>query len=116
MLERLAAQLDCVRFGVKGLYVFGSTKNATAGPSSDIDLIIHFAGTADQQKELELWLEGWSLSLSEVNFLKTGCVTKGLLEVHYVSDEDIARKTSFAVKIGAYTDAAKPILLRKPDA
>ena len=116
MLERLAAQLDCVRFGVKGLYVFGSTKNATAGPSSDIDLIIHFAGTADQQKELELWLEGWSLSLSEVNFLKTGCVTKGLLEVHYVSDEDIARKTSFAVKIGASTDAAKPILLRKPDA
>ena len=31
MAEHLAAQLDAERFGVKGLYVFGSTKNATAG-------------------------------------------------------------------------------------
>ena len=29
----------------KAFYVFGSTKNATAGPGSDIDMLVHFAGT-----------------------------------------------------------------------
>jgi pyruvate,water dikinase len=38
MAERIAARIDAGRFGVKGMYVFGSTKNATAGPTSDIDL------------------------------------------------------------------------------
>ncbi|MBP1634687.1 MAG: phosphoenolpyruvate synthase, partial [Acidobacteria bacterium] len=41
MAEHLASQLDPARFGVKALYVFGSTKNATAGGGSDIDLIAH---------------------------------------------------------------------------
>ena len=30
--EAIASQLDPERFGVKGIYLFGSTKNATAGP------------------------------------------------------------------------------------
>ena len=44
-VEKLAAQLDPDRFGVKGFYLFGSVKNAHAGPSSDIDVLIHFTGT-----------------------------------------------------------------------
>ena len=55
------------RFGVKGIYLFGSTKNATAGPQSDIDLMIHFDGDNKQRQDLLVWLEGWSLSLSEIN-------------------------------------------------
>jgi hypothetical protein len=35
-----------------------------------------------------------------------------LLDVHLVSDEDIARKSSFAVKIGAVTDSARPLPLQ----
>ena len=31
-VDQLAASLDPRRFGVKALYLFGSTKNATAGP------------------------------------------------------------------------------------
>ena len=34
MAERIAAAADAERFGIKGLYVFGSTKNATAGPAA----------------------------------------------------------------------------------
>ena len=71
MASRIASQLDPKRFGVKGFYVFGSTKNATAGPGSDIDILIHFIGTGTQKKELLLWLEGWGLSLAEVNFKRT---------------------------------------------
>jgi pyruvate,water dikinase len=45
MAEHVAARLDPDRFGVVGFYVFGSVKNATAGPASDIDVLIHFCGT-----------------------------------------------------------------------
>ncbi|HET6278749.1 MAG TPA: PEP/pyruvate-binding domain-containing protein [Candidatus Polarisedimenticolia bacterium] len=111
MAKRIAASLDPERFGVRGLYLFGSTKNATAGPASDLDLIVHFAGTAGQRSDLEIWLEGWSISLDESNYLRTGYSSGGLLDVHFVTDEDIARQTSYAAKIGAVTDAARPLAM-----
>ncbi len=113
MAEHIASLLDPARFGVKGFYVFGSTKNATAGPGSDIDLLIHFRGTDQQRRDLEVWLEGWSLSLAQLNYLKTGYRSDGLLDVHIVTDEDIALKTSYASKIGAITDPARPLRLNK---
>jgi len=112
MARRLASELDPERFGVRALYVFGSTKNATAGPGSDIDLILHFTGSPDQERELRLWLEGWSLSLAEMNFLRTGYRSDGLLDVKLVTDDDIARRSSYAVKIDAVTDPARPLPLR----
>ncbi len=115
MAECIAAQLDPERFGVSALYVFGSAKNATAGPSSDIDLLVHFRGNERQRAGLVLWFEGWSLCLDEVNFLRTGCRTGGILDVHLVTDEDVAQRSSFAVKIGATTDAARLLPLRGRD-
>nr|HQU71508.1 PEP/pyruvate-binding domain-containing protein [Calditrichia bacterium] len=109
--EYLAACLEPERFGIKAAYIFGSTKNATAGPGSDIDLLIHINGNEAQKKDLEFWLEGWSLSLSQANYLRTGHQSNGLLDVHFVTDEDIRKRTSFAVKIGAATDAARPLQL-----
>ena len=110
--ERIAADLDPARFGVKGLYVFGSTKNAVAGPGSDIDLLVHFAGTEEQRGALKLWLEGWSRCLSEVNYLRTGYRSAGLLDVHLVSDEEIEKRSGLASKIGAITDPARPLPLK----
>jgi len=109
MAELIAEQLDMARFGVKAIYVFGSTKNATAGPQSDIDLLIHFAGGFEQRQLLGAWLDGWNQCLVEMNYQRTGYKTDNILDVHYVTNQDIANKTSFAVKIGAVTDAAKPL-------
>lgn len=105
--------LDPVRFGVRGFYVFGSTKNATAGPDSDIDLLIHFDGTPVQRLELEGWLEGWSLCLAEINYERTGHKHERLLDVHIITNEDIANRNSYALKIGAVTDAARPLPVGK---
>lgn len=107
--ETIASQIDPERFGVKGFYIFGSTKNATAGPQSDIDVLIHFQGTEDQRKELLVWLEGWSLSLSHINQLRTGYKTGGLLNTHLITDEDIKKRNSYAIKIGAISDPAMPL-------
>ena len=106
MAERIAAEIDPQRFAVAAMYVFGSTKNANAGPSSDIDLLIHFRGDDQQRHDLETWLEGWSLCLGEINYLRTGYVNPDLLDAHIITDEDVEKRTSFAAKIGAVTDAA----------
>jgi hypothetical protein len=111
MTEKLAAAIDAKRFGVKGFYLFGSTKNATAKPSSDIDILVHFDGSDEQKKALTHWLEGWSLTLAEMNYLRTGYKSDGLLDVHFVTDDDIAQKKGCAAKIDAITDPARPLLL-----
>jgi hypothetical protein len=112
MAQNIAVQLDPDKFGVKAFYLIGSTKNATAGPASDVDILLHFQGTEAQRQELLLWLEGWSRCMDEVNFLKTGYRTGGLLDVHIITDEDIAAKASFAVKIDAITDAARKLPMK----
>jgi pyruvate,water dikinase len=112
MIEQMAVHLDPLRFGVKALYVFGSTKNATAGPESDVDLLVHVDATEAQRRELSAWFEAWSVCLAELNHLRTGRRSSGLLDVHFITDEDIRNRTSFAAKIGAATDAARPIPLQ----
>ncbi len=112
MAEQLALRLEPARFGVRAAYLVGSTANATAGPASDIDLLIHFNGSPAQRHALLLWLEGWSLSLAEQNHLRTGYLSEGLLDVHLVTDADIENRSSFAIKIGALTDPALPLPLR----
>jgi predicted nucleotidyltransferase len=113
MAEKIASELDPEKFGVKAFYIFGSAKNASAGPGSDIDLLIHFRGNDKQRNELLIWLEGWSLCLAEMNYLRTGYKVDKILDVHLVTDDDIKNHESFASKIGAVTDAAKEIPLKK---
>lgn len=109
MAERMASLIPAEKFGVKGFYIFGSSKNANAGPASDIDLLIHIDETVTDIEKLNLWFEGWSECLSELNYLKTGYKSDGLLDIHYVTDDDIEKRTSFASKIGAITDPAKQL-------
>ena len=112
MIECLAVNFDMDKYGVYGLYLIGSTKNATAGPASDIDLLVHFRGTPTQLEALNNYFEGCGHCLAEVNYLRTGYRTKNILDVHIITDEDIEKKTSFASKIGAVTDAARPLKLK----
>lgn len=111
MAELIAQRMDFERFGVEGVYLFGSTESASAGPGSDIDLLVHVRDPRKQQALLD-WLEGWSLCLAEMNYLRTGYRCDGLLDVHLVTDDDIRQKTSYASKIDAITDPAKPLRLR----
>jgi len=109
MAELLASRIDAERFGVKGFYLFGSTSTGTAGPGSDIDIIIHFDGNENQRKNLENWLEGWSMSLAEINYMNTGYRMEKMLDVHIITDEDIKNRDSFAIKINHPVDPAIPL-------
>ncbi len=72
MVNIIVKKINTNKFGVKAIYIIGSTKNANAGPASDIDLLIHFKGNENQKKELIAWIEGWSYCLAEMNYIKTG--------------------------------------------
>lgn len=111
MAERVAASLDAERFGVVACYLIGSAKNATSAAGSDIDLVVHVRGSAAQLRALSCHLTAWSRWLGIANALATGEPTTELLDVHLVTDEDIARRTSFAVKIDAVTDGAHALAL-----
>ncbi len=113
MAEKLASSLNLEELGVFGIYIFGSTLNGSAGPGSDIDLIVHVDESNWNKTELAAWLEGWSLSLSEMNHLRTGYNTDGLLDIHYITDKDIEEKNSYALKITAVSDGAKALAVRK---
>lgn len=109
--EIMTKKLDFHKFAVKAVYLIGSTKNATAGPASDIDLMVHSVGTSEQKKALKAWFDGWGLCLAEMNFTKTGCKTKeSLIDLHIFDDKDIEKPDSFTAMITSKHD--KALLLR----
>lgn len=112
MAETIADKTDFKYYGIHSMYLIGSTKETTAGPASDIDLLVHFKGTEFQRQLLESWIEGWSYSLEEFNRLKTGHANnEGLIDLHIITDDDIKIKSSFAILIGNMNSPAR--LLKK---
>jgi predicted nucleotidyltransferase len=112
MAETMASNIDPDQYGVKGIYLFGSTKNASSGPCSDIDLLIHFEGDDNARELLKSYLSGWDTSLCEMNYIRTGFKTEHLLDVHIVTDKDIEEKQSYAIKIGSVSDPARPLKMK----
>lgn len=89
MAESIALKLDGERFDVKGVYLFGTVFHETAGPNSDIDLLIHFDGDEEQKRDLLIWFEGWNLCLSHINYSRTGFDLDEFLDIIILSSEDI---------------------------
>ena len=101
--ERIAASMEPTRFGVRDIYLFGSTELGSAGVGSDIDLIVVCGGNAQQKRDLRNWLEGWSLCLAEVSFQLYGLPSSGLLDIRFL-DPDQARS-----EISSFTAAGKTL-------
>jgi hypothetical protein len=101
--ERIASVMDATRFGVQAAYLFGSTEAGSADVGSDIDLIIVCDGDPGQRRELEVWLEGWSLCLAEVSFQLYGLPSQGLLDIKFLNTEEAKRE------IPAFTRAGKTL-------
>ena len=107
MAERMVRAMNADRFGVEAVYLYGSVKNGTATPESDIDLLVHFRGDAKQRELLDQWFRGWGQALQEMNYSRTGVRVKDILDVTYLSDDEVAAGKGLAAKINAVTDAAR---------
>ena len=113
MAQRIVERCDFAVLGVVAIYLIGSTKDGTAGPGSDLDLLIHYDGTASSRALIESYLRGWGHALAEWNQHRTGIVLENLLEPHFITDADIQARTSFAAMIESHTNRAR--LLGKRD-
>jgi len=109
MARETAHDLDMEKYGVSEIYLIGSTKRYEAGDGSDIDLLIRFHGTPGQQESLQAWLAERGRKLADMNRERCGLSSDSLLDIHLVTDEDMEKKTSFAVMIGSPYDRAKLI-------
>jgi len=111
MAERMVKALDAKRFHVKGVYLYGSVKNGTAGPDSDIDLLVHFNGDQAELFQLECWFTGWAQALSEMNYSRTGVKMGEMLDVTFLSDAEVESGVGLGAMIGAVTNAARELKL-----
>ncbi len=111
MAQKITRQLDPDRFGVKSVCLVGSTLLATAQAGSDIDLLVCFEGNNNQKKEIQHWFEGWSLCLDEMNFMRTGYKAGGLLDIHFVTDEELAEPGLIENRLNIKIDDMKKLPL-----
>ena len=111
MAEQIAFHCDAERWGIRALYIFGEPKTGSGSPGSPIKLAVHIQGTPQQRRELEVWLHAWSLSLAEMNYLRTGFHSDGLLDVHIVSGDDVKGMSSVAAKVNAAPESIKELRL-----
>jgi len=112
-VEEIAKTLDSEIYDVESLYLIGSTKEGTAGPASDIDLLVHFKGTEEQKDKLLAWFNKYGKKLDEENKERTGLKIHNLLDIHIITDEDIKKKDSWATHITSPYMSVKKIPLKK---
>ena len=110
MAERMVRALDAEKYGVEAVYLYGSVRAGTAGPDSDINLLVQVRPDADRVG-LAAWFDGWNGALAEFNYSRTGVRVPELLDLTYVTAEDVAAGEGLTAKIGAATDAARQLSL-----
>jgi pyruvate,water dikinase len=111
MAERIAFHCGGRQRAVHGVYFVDESDGEEAGPAEPIRIVIHFTGGSRQRKDLETWLQGWSQSLAEVNYFRTGFHADGLLDVHFLTDEKIRGERDVATRIQVAADAVRELPL-----
>jgi pyruvate,water dikinase len=112
-IEEIVEALDPALYGIEAMYLIGSTKDGSAGPTSDIDILVHFKGNDEQKDKLIAWFDEWGKKLAQENKERTGYETEGLLDVHFITDEDIRNRNSWATHITSPYQSVKKIQLKK---
>ena len=111
MAERIAFHCGAQKWGVRGVYFVDASDGGEIDPASPIRIIVHFQGSGRQRKELETWLQGWSLSLAEMNYFRTGFHADGLLDVQFLTDEKLRGEKDVAVRIKVGSDTVRELPL-----
>ncbi len=110
ILEKIMKWINPDLLGIIAIYIIGSTKNHTAAEKSDIDLIIYHNGKPENKSKISAWFSGWESSIFEYEPIFNNITDKKLFDLHFITDEDIKNKTSYAVMIGSHRNSAKLLL------
>jgi len=113
MIELLASKLDQQRFNIKELYLFGSSHLGSADANSDIDILIIDSGNESYRQEARLWFEGWNVCLAELNFNMTGYRIENIIDLHFISVDDLKTMPHFADMIDPKQKNSRKLKLRE---
>lgn len=114
MSESIAAYLDPVKYGVKGIYLYGSVFSERASADSDIDLIVHFSGTPRQKHDLAIWFDAWNSCLSQINYNKSGYKINKILDIVMIEDNEFETRKYHAELIEPKNHASRKLkMIRK---
>ncbi len=113
MSESIAGHLDPEKFGVKGIYLFGSVFLERAAADSDIDLIIHFAGTPRQKHDLIIWLDAWNSCLAQINYNKSGYKMNKILDVVLIEDNEFETRKYHAELLDPKNRASRKLKMNR---
>jgi predicted nucleotidyltransferase len=112
LAQLLAYTTNLEYYGIDEIYIIGSTKEANAQLSSDLDLVVHWNGEQDQKQEMLAWFEHWESMLHALYTEQFGHrIPARFLDYHIVTEEDRRRQTSYAVMIDSPRNLAR--LLRR---
>ncbi|MFP4528148.1 MAG: PEP/pyruvate-binding domain-containing protein [Candidatus Kapaibacterium sp.] len=111
--ESIAASVDPDEFGVKGIYLYGTTMNRSAGPNSDIDLLVHYTGEESRRHRLEMWLRGWNNCLEEINYQKYGIRKENIIDPYFITDEELKSQRYYAGLIKPDSKSSRKLKLTK---
>lgn len=113
MSESLAGHLDPEKFGVKGIYLYGSVFLERASADSDIDLIIHFGGTPRQKHDLIIWLDAWNSCLSQINYNKSGYKMIKIIDVVMIEDNEFETRKYHAELLNPKNHASRKLKMNR---
>ena len=111
MAERIAHHCGQLGWGVRRVFFIDESGAGEAGPDSPIRLAVLVAGGGRHRKELETWLQGWSQSLAEMNYLRTGFHADGLLDVLYLTDEKVRGEKDVAARLKVASNSVQELPL-----
>jgi pyruvate,water dikinase len=111
MAERIAFHCGTQKWGIRGVYLIDASDGGEVDPGDPIRMVLHFVGSGRQRKELETWLQGWSLSLAEMNYYRTGFHSDGLLDVTFLTDEKVRDPKDVAERLKIGSDVVRPLPL-----
>jgi len=115
MALSIAEKTNLEKYGITAIYLIGSTKDATARPGSDLDLLVHFHGNDHQKQLLISWMEGWSYALAEYNYAQTGYRSDHMIDLHIITDENVEKPNSYGALIFSSESPARLLKGARPE-
>lgn len=98
-VQKMLDALNFVKYGVKGIYLFGTVYHRTAKESSDVDLLVHYDGNPENLIRLKAWFDPWNYLLQEIIFNTTGFRLKKALDIYYITDAECHEGNYYYIEI-----------------
>jgi|YNPMSStandDraft_2_1061718.scaffolds.fasta_scaffold00117_16 predicted nucleotidyltransferase len=94
-VEKMVSKLNPSKFGIKGIYLYGTVFTKSASDTSDVDILVHYDGNPRNKELMEAWFEPWNFLLQDIIYINTGFRRPKPLDVHYITDSELVEENYY---------------------